>query len=267
MDVAINAINGFWHVECFVCHRCNKKFEGAEGVKDKTKDGGVKDIAKEEDGEREGEGEGIGGGEEGKVRGGGKEERDREKEEKKKEVEGGKREEKREEEEGKRKNGREEQREKDGEGKKEEEGKDGGGKEEGRRREEMDEEVGEKEEGGRLKGMEEGEEREDGKKRREVERSKKEEDGHCSYTVKDDKLFHFECYKEEFFERCYVCKRFCENEYYQTEGKAVHEGCLENFKDLKKHNKEIQTINKNETGTCFILLFSIMICDFSEFLF
>ena len=217
VDVVINAINGFWHVDCFVCHRCNKKFEEGEGRK--KEDGGVK---KEE--------EEI------------KEEEKLLREERKKE---GMEEEKRRMDERKMK---EENEEKDKEGKIEQGGKE---REEGKE--------------GEIEHEEEGEGRENEEKRKEERRKKdnenRREDGHCSYTVKDDKLFHFECYKEEFFERCHVCKKFCENEYYQTEGKAVHEGCLETFKEWKKCEKEIEELNKKETGiiTCIVILHLHMI--------
>lgn len=41
-----------------------------------------------------------------------------------------------------------------------------------------------------------------------------------SFTTNNERLFHVNCYKEEFFEKCFLCGKYCENEYYQADGKV-----------------------------------------------
>lgn len=75
------------------------------------------------------------------------------------------------------------------------------------------------------------------------------------------------CYKEEFFEKCFLCSKFCENEYYQAEGKVIyflkslskyyllyqslHQECLDAYLDYQKSKKievEINNAEKTDQG-------------------
>lgn len=249
MEVAINAINGFWHVDCFVCHRCKKKFEGEERIKERLKNRGVEFQDKEKDPKEENQ------------------EREKELESGEKKVGGVRKEIK---EEGERRS--EEDGERVTDGRKVKEKKELEDENE-RREQERKETEGEKgiidkeEEEGKANEKEERDKIEKkSKEKRKDDEDDRREDRYCSYTIKDDKLFHFECYKEEFFERCHVCNKFCENEYYQTEGKAVHEGCLEVFKEWKMSKKETEELNKKETGKSVpTYLFFLLILNINRF--
>ena len=52
-------------------------------------------------------------------------------------------------------------------------------------------------------------------------KSCKESINNQSFTINNENLYHVMCYKEEFFEKCFLCAKFCENEYYQAEGKVI----------------------------------------------
>ena len=41
------------------------------------------------------------------------------------------------------------------------------------------------------------------------------------YYEKKDKIYHENCYKDNFYEKCSLCKNFCELEYTAIEGKVL----------------------------------------------
>ena len=41
------------------------------------------------------------------------------------------------------------------------------------------------------------------------------------YYEKKDKIYHENCYKDNFYEKCSLCKNFCEMEYTSIEGKVI----------------------------------------------
>ncbi len=41
------------------------------------------------------------------------------------------------------------------------------------------------------------------------------------YYEKNDKIYHEDCYKDSFYEKCSLCKNFCEMEFKSIEGKVI----------------------------------------------